>query len=52
MTIAKTVSENFEDEELRRSYVELAIDLYALKTLFMNPTPFRSDIALTSRLPV
>jgi hypothetical protein len=28
VVIAKSVAENYEDEELRKSYVDIAIDLY------------------------
>ncbi|EAW08608.1 NCBP1 family protein [Aspergillus clavatus NRRL 1] len=45
VTIAKTVSENFEDEELRRSYVELAIDLVIEQPLKI---PFIAATALVA----
>lgn len=36
MVIAKSVAENYEDEELRKSFVEIAIDLYVRISFLFN----------------
>lgn len=35
--IAKTVAENYEDEELRDTFVTISLDLYVLAFLLLAP---------------
>jgi hypothetical protein len=37
VVIAKSVAENYEDEELRNNYVDIAIDLYVRLSFLFNP---------------
>jgi hypothetical protein len=48
VVIAKSVAENYEDEELRKSYVDIATDLYVRISFLFTPiscAPFSANLS-------